>query len=111
VKRVLIAVSAAVLAAGVEGLLSRTGSFEVIRIIPSEAGTLQREVERLRPAVLIVDGSVALGELAPALANEKPPVPLRILVVHPEHNGLHVYDRREIELHSEMDLVHVLQAQ
>jgi hypothetical protein len=107
----LIAVSAAVLAAGVEGLLNRTGDFEVIRIVPSEAGTLQREVARLRPAVLIVDGTVPLGELAPALTNEKSPAPFRILVVHPEHNGLHVYDRHEIELQSGMDLVHVLQSQ
>jgi DNA-binding NarL/FixJ family response regulator len=111
VKRVLIAVSAAVLAAGVEGLLNRTGGFEVIRILPSEADTLQREVDRVRPTVLIVDQGVPLGDLAPMLENAKSPDRFRILVVHPEHNALQVFDRREVELQSGLDLIQLLQAQ
>jgi hypothetical protein len=100
-----------VLAAGVEGLLARSGGFEVIRIIPGDPGTLRREVERLRPVALIVDKSVALGELAQAMETWKPRGGLRILVVHPEHNSMQIYDRREIELQSGTDLIDILQTQ
>jgi hypothetical protein len=111
VNRVLIAISGVVLAAGVEGLLARTGGFEVIRIIPSDEGTLRREVDRLRPAALIVDRGVALTQLAQAMEDWKPRARLRILVVHPEHNSLQVFDRQEIELQSGTDLIEVLRAE
>jgi hypothetical protein len=109
VKRILIAISGAVLAAGVEGVLTRTGGFEVTRV-PSDENAIRREVDRLNPAALIVDHHVGAGELAFALEKTNSRAGLIVLVVHPETNALQVYHRRHVELQSSTDLVELLQA-
>ena len=110
VQRILIAISGAVLAAGVEGVLTRTGSFEVVSILPSDEATIRREVDRLQPSALIVDETVPASHLAFSLDDRRLPARMRVLVVHGQNNSLQIYDRQQLELRSGADLVDVLQA-
>ncbi len=110
VKRVLIAISGAVLAAGVEGVLARAGGFEVIAIMASDEKAIRREVDRLHPSALIVDETVPVSQLAFPLEGWRLPAGMRVLVVHGQTNRLQIYDQQQLELRSGADLVNVLQA-
>jgi hypothetical protein len=109
VKRILIAISGAILAAGVEGVLTRSGGFEVT-CVPTDENIIRREVARLNPEAVIVDHHVAASQLAFALAGRNPQTGPKVLVVYPDTNALKVYNQRQVELQSGADLIELLQA-
>ncbi len=104
-KRVLLALSSAVLTAGVEGLLRRRAGFQLSRLTAADGSLIHDELLRLRPDVLIVDEHT--NWLPPLLVpgENGSDLPRRILVLHEHSNVLHVIEVCAHELHGSGDLV------
>ena len=108
-KHVLIAVQANVLATGIESVLKSVDGIAVNRIAFNDKNVIRAEIERLQPAILVLEEMQAVAQVLPLLELFRLHPNLKILVVNVDSNVVQVYERRELFLEAGNDLVQAIQ--
>ena len=104
-KNVLIVVSQSYIGQGIESLLSRESDLKVDCTRFLDEGSLNVQIERYCPNVVILDDSLLSSELI-NLANLLMGYPkIRVLVLSVLDNRMSVYDRKEVIVSKSLDLV------
>ncbi len=109
-KHVLIAVQAHVLATGIESVLKSVDGLAVDRIAFNDKNIIRAEIDRLQPAILVLEEMQAVAQVLPLLELFRLHPELKILVVNADSNIVQVYERRELFLEAGVDLVHAVQS-
>jgi len=109
-KHVLIAVQANVLATGIESVLKSVDGLAVNRIAFNDKNVIRAEIDRLQPAVLVLEEMQAVAQVLPLLELFRLHPNLKILVVNVDSNVVQVYERRELFLEAGNDLVQAVQS-
>lgn len=109
-KNVLIALHSSVLASGIESILNSGDGLAVSRVTLLDHQFVPAEGEWLLPTVLVLDEAQALEQIRPLVDLFQAHAGLKILVVNPENNIVHIYERRELCLQAGADLVQVVQS-
>ena len=108
-KHVLIAVQAHVLATGIESVLRSVDGLAVNRIAFDDKNIILAEMDRLQPAILVLEEMQALAQVLPLLELFRLHPDLKILVVNSDSNCVQVYERRDLFLEAGIDLVQAFQ--
>jgi len=103
--RVLVAFNEILLGAGVLNLLSREGDLSVTKAQLEDQVGLLREVERHHPDILILDETLRSKQLSDLARIFQIYPDLRILVINPKENVVHVYEKLEIRVDRSADLL------
>ncbi len=109
-KHVLIAVQANVLATGIESVLKSVDGLAVDRIAINDNNVIRAEIDRLQPAILVLEETQAAAQVLPLLELFRLHPELKILVVNADSNVVQVYERRELFLEAGIDLVQAVQS-
>lgn len=103
--RVLVAFNEILLGAGVLNLLSREGDLSVTKAQLEDQVGLLHEVERHHPDILILDETLRSKQLSELARIFQIYPDLRILVINPKENVVHVYEKHEIRVDRSADLL------
>jgi DNA-binding NarL/FixJ family response regulator len=109
-KHVLIAVQANILATGIESVLKTGEGLAVDRIAFNDKNIVRAEIDRLQPAILVLEEMQGLTQVLPLLELFRLHPNLKILVVNADSNIVQVYERRELCLEASIDLVQAVQS-
>lgn len=104
-KKVIVILSESLIGKGVESILSREMDLSVTSISFIDNATLNQQIERDQPDVVILDESLLSSEM-PRLFNLFASYPnLRVMVLSVGENRINIYDRQEIQVSHSADLV------
>jgi DNA-binding NarL/FixJ family response regulator len=104
-KKVIVILSESLIGKGVESILSREMDLSVTSISFIDDATLNQQIERVQPDVVILDESLLSSEM-PRLFNLFASYPnLRVMVLSVGENRINIYDRQEIQVSHSADLV------
>lgn len=97
------------LGGAVEALLTSQCDWRVIRIFDErDIEALTREVELVKPELMIVNRNSLSGDLQPLLALVQSCSALKIITVNPENNLIEVYDKHLVQLNEIGDLLSII---
>jgi DNA-binding NarL/FixJ family response regulator len=104
-KKVIVILSESLIGKGVESILSREMDLSVTSTSFIDNATLNQQIERDQPDVVILDESLLSSEM-PRLFNLFASYPnLRVMVLSVGENRINIYDRQEIQVSHSADLV------
>ncbi len=104
-KKIIIVLSESLIGKGVESLLSREMDLSVTSISFKDDSTLNRQIGRDQPDVIILDESLIYNEML-SLFNLFASHPhLRVMVLSVGENRINIYEREEIRIAQSADLV------
>lgn len=107
-KRVLVVQSQLLLAAGISSLLNRELDLHVFEATLGDETTLLAEIEKIQPAVLVMDaGSQFSGPFSFLSPFNRCP-DLRVIVVDERKNRMHIYENQELEIGRTVDFVNAI---
>ncbi len=109
-KRVLLVNIRSLLMEGVESLLHTNGNgkFEVISTLADNLDDLTREIDQLKPSVIVVDevaSSFIPANLIAALLNTRY---IRLIVLNSETSKMDIYDKSEFMISNPSHLIEAL---
>lgn len=107
-KRILVLRNQLLMNAGLQILLSRQESLEVIGKEIQNQDDLFRFIERLQPDVIIVDEGILAPKLADLLKFLQNYPKKRTIIMSLEENQIQVYDTKQIQLHQLDDFLALL---
>jgi hypothetical protein len=106
VKHILVSTRSQLLETCIIGVLKNSDELDVRSISPDDmAGA---NIASMQPPLVILESSASHVEPAQLLEVLDRYARFRILLVHPDTNVVHVYDKREITLESGVDLVKLI---
>ena len=107
-KKVLVVVNKMLLGAGLESLLSRDTELFVRNISFESESSLQDEIVRYKPNVVIIEKNANEAPLF-SICNLSAGNPrIRFLLVDSLENNVSVYDKQEIQIAHSLDLISVV---
>jgi DNA-binding NarL/FixJ family response regulator len=107
-KRILVLRNQLLMNAGLQSLLSKQESLEVIGKEIQNQDDLFRFLERLKPDVIIVDEGILAPKLADLLKFLQSYPKKRTIIMSLEKNQIQVYDTKQIQLHQLGDFLALL---
>ncbi len=95
---------------GIIAILGKESDLDVVSLPAGEQGSALQMIERLKPAVVVVDEKLPAEELAKILSMQKAYADLRVVVVSLKENQLQVFDKRAVLVHELGDFISAVQS-
>lgn len=104
-KKVIVLLSESLIGKGVESILSREKDLSVTSTSFIDDATLNQQIERDQPDVVILDERLEIADLSCMVGLLKENPELRVIVVEEQQNLIHVYQKQEIIVTRVADLI------
>lgn len=108
-KRVLVVDNHSILGASVEKLLSNSKQLQIAGIIPQSELALIEDIWRFMPDVIVLSGRSQLTNPARLLSSLKNYRSFRLIVISENDNTIEVYEKRQITVKEQNDLMEMVQ--
>lgn len=108
--RVLVISSEQPLWVGIKAILGKESNLDLISLPSSDQKVLLREIDDLKPAVIVVDEKFPSADLTMILNLQKTYSMLRVVVVSLRENQLQIYDKRDIFVSELKDFISAVQS-
>jgi hypothetical protein len=105
VRRVLVVHTDLIFGRGLQGLLVDVAGLEVIGYDPRDQSDLLQAVRLTEPNdVLLTRGNLDLADVSTLLMFQRSDPKMRVIVMSPNDNLVHIYDSRQMQFSSSIEL-------
>jgi DNA-binding NarL/FixJ family response regulator len=96
VSRVLVVETGSLLGAGVQNLLSRRSTLEVVGLVPKSEAELLQVIRQFRPRVIVLDETTSMIRLPSLMDHLRDYPQVRVVAVNAEHAYAQILEKSQV---------------